>query len=305
MEVARIRENISAYHLGFQLGPRLNAAGRMGDAMYALELLLTDDDDRARSLARHLDQANRRRQKVESDILQAALDQIEFDEERDYGLVVADTEWHAGVIGIVASRLCTRFRRPVVVIALNEDGSGRGSCRSLDAFDMVRGLDACSSVLTRWGGHHMAAGLELAPGRLREFRELFNETARQALLDADLRPVQRIDTWVDMEHINDRLWNEMQQMAPFGAEHPSPVLALARVEVMGKPRVVGNGHLRMTVRNERGRLSGIGFGMGDRELPADGMLDIAFRLHRNYFRGVSSLQMQIQDFRPSDAAFRA
>jgi hypothetical protein len=114
----------------------------------------------------------------------------------------------------------------------------------------------------------MAAGLELAPGRLREVRELFNETARQALLDADLRPVQRIDTWVDMEHINDRLWNEMQQMAPFGAEHPSPVLALARVEVMGKPRVVGNGHLRMTVRNERGRLSGIGFGMGDRELPA-------------------------------------
>jgi len=302
MEVAKIRGRISGYHVGFQLGPRLNAAGRMREADLALELLMTRDDQRARGLAQKLDTANKDRQKVEADILQEAKQLIEpsFDPEKDYGIVVAGEGWHPGVIGIVASRLCGYFRRPVVVIALNEDGTGRGSCRSIGNFDMLKGLERCAEYLEKWGGHSMAAGLDLKQDKLEALKKTFNEVAADELSDQDLSPVQRIDGWIDLADIDWTFFHMMEAMGPFGASNPTPIWAAHNVRPKGKPRVVGKGHLRLAVMSENGELSGIGFGLGDREVPA--LMDIAFRLHRNEFRGVESLEMQVQDFKETETA---
>ncbi|NCC50125.1 MAG: single-stranded-DNA-specific exonuclease RecJ [Spartobacteria bacterium] len=300
MEVAGIKGRIGSYQVGFQLGPRLNAAGRMGDADSALELLMTQDHKRAGELARKLDAVNRERQQVEAEIIEEAKDLIEqsFDPITDFGVVVSGQGWHPGVIGIVASRLSNHFRRPVIVIAMNEEGIGRGSCRSIDDYDMVEGLERCSKYLEKWGGHSMAAGLELRQENLEPFKKAFNEVTADALKERDLRPIQRVDGWMELGDVNWEFFNMVEALGPFGASNPAPVWAAHNVRPQGRPRVVGNGHLRMAVVSENGQLAGIGFGLGDREVPS--LFDIAFRLHRNEFRGVESLEMQVQDFKESD-----
>lgn len=301
IEVAGVRPPLDTYHLGFMLGPRLNAAGRVGDAQVALDLLLTDCPDEAKRLAAALNAANAERKQIEASILAEAGRQIGagMDPVRDFGIVAGAEGWHAGVIGIVASRLCVRFRRPAVVVAFGEDGLGRGSCRSIEGFDLIEGLGECADLLARFGGHSLAAGLELEKSAFDAFRRRFNEVAAKRLRGCDLRPVQRIDAWIGLREADEGLMSAGERMCPFGEGNPAPVWAARGVRLAARPRVVGKDHLKMLVADGGWQFDAIAFNMAERPVP-EGPMDIAFTLERNNYMGGKSLQLNIQDFRGAE-----
>lgn len=304
MEVSGIRNRVQAHHIGFQLGPRLNAAGRMGDADAALELLLTEDDPRAHTLAMRLDAANRERQDIETRIVREAREDIDrwFDPPRHFGLVIAREGWHAGVIGIVASRLCQHYYRPVVVIGIQKGGQGRGSCRSIEGFDLVEQLGRCREHLLQFGGHAMAAGVEIDPAAVPGFHQRFNAVAAEAMREHLPAPTQRVDAWLRLGEADEALLESLQAMRPFGHSNPTPVWAAPALTIV-RHRVVGNGHLQMTLADDHLSVDAIGFGLGHRDVP-NGPVDVAFHLKHNVYQGRESLRFDVQDFRPSRPAGR-
>ena len=302
LEVAEVKQPYTAYTFGFQLGPRLNAAGRLGTAMHSLNLLLTEDAAEAGVLAKDLDRTNRERRSIENQIFEEAAAMIaeKYDEKKTYGIVAAGREWNQGVVGIVASRLVKKFNRPAIVIAVDEDGRGKGSCRSIAGFNMVEQLEHCSKILTRWGGHAMAAGLELPVDRIEEFGEQFNRIAEKALRHADLRPSITIDAWLEPGEFSAQLHEAQKKLEPFGMENPSPLWGLRDVAVSGNPRMVGTGHVKFALQINGASVPAICFGWGDRPLPA-GRLDLAFQMKLNSFRGNDTLEMDVKAIRSSAA----
>ena len=289
MEIGGVEPGeLSEHALGFRMGPRINAAGRMQRADAALELLLTDDAARAGEVARELDFLNRDRQEAETRILFAAEAAAAAQAHRA-AIVVAGEGWHPGVVGIVASRLVERWRRPCVVIAL-DGGSGRGSGRSISAYDLHAGLAASSGHLTRFGGHRMAAGVELDADAVEPFRRALAAHAGTALSPADLIPVERVDAVVPGGELGLELAEDLELLRPFGMGNPQPTLLVpsARFE-----RVTGMGeekqHSRFTLVTAGGaRSRGVAFGSPPRALApaADEPHDIALRLERNRWKGV-------------------
>jgi single-stranded-DNA-specific exonuclease len=278
--------------LAFRLAPRINAAGRLYRADSALELLLTDDADRARELAAELDHANAERRHVETRIrfeaeslAAAAADAPAF--------VLAAPGWHPGVIGIVAARIAERHHRPVVMIALpaeGEDGLASGSGRSIPAFDLLGGLDAASEHLERHGGHRAAAGLTIEPEHVEAFREAFVAHARTTLSPDDLRPVERVDAVASGEDVGLALAEELAQLAPFGAGNPAISLILPAA-TLSEPIGFGgddrSDHARFTVTSGAGKARAVCFGSGARlSVPCDEPVDATFTLERNEWRGV-------------------
>jgi single-stranded-DNA-specific exonuclease len=300
MEAARVDPaTVDEGAVGFRLGPRINAAGRLCRPVDALELLLTEDREQARRLAERLEVLNRDRQAVEQRILREAIAQVEEWPEarrRRRGYVIADDSWHEGVIGIVASRLAERFNRPVVLLA-GGDGGWKGSGRSIPAFDLHGGLAACSDLLERWGGHRAAAGLSVAAERLEAFVEAFAAHADAMLDEADLEPVTFVDAVVSPRELNLELAAELGRLAPFGLGNPGVVLLLAGCEIT-EPSAVGEGrHLRFRVR-EGGRDAGsaIAFGMGAQldRFRRVGAYDVAFRLEENRWNGTVAPQLVVR-----------
>lgn len=288
MRVAGVAGEVSPYHIGFRLGPRLNAAGRLADAMAALELLLTEDRARAVELAEMLDEHNAERQQIEEQTVQAALRLVD---ERDRILVVADAGWHPGVIGIVASRLGQRYYRPTVVIG----EGGKGSCRSVTGFSIVGALRDCAELLLKYGGHEMAAGLSVAPANVPELRRRLNAQAGEWP-----GPVVKVDAVVKLGDLDAAFMTELGKFEPCGAENPAPVFMAAGVRLRGVPRVVGKKHLKFAVTDGMTTVEAIWWGMGDVELPAGG-LEVAFVPELNEFRGVKSLQLKVRDVRAVEA----
>ncbi len=295
------QQDIRAGHVGFVLGPRLNAAGRIGDAMDGLALLLADDEEEAHARARRLETMNAQRQEMDQAILDQAVEAVERDADldRDYGLVLASDEWHAGVIGIVASRIVERYARPTILIALEGD-LGKGSGRSISAFDLHDALRACAPLLERFGGHRMAAGLTVARDRIGAFREAFNGTARERLRPDDLVPTQRIDAVVRLDEVDFDLERLLRHLEPCGAGNPAPVFGVAGA-IVREARPVGTNHLRLVLEDPGGRIGAIGFDWADRVDPAwwRGPVDVAFKLERNEWRGDVSLQARIVQVRPA------
>ena len=280
---------LTEHALGFRLGPRINAAGRMQRADAALELLLTDDPARASEVARELDFLNRDRQEAETRILFAA-DAACAPQAHQGAIVVAGGGWHPGVVGIVASRLVERWRRPCVVIALDGEGGGRGSGRSISAYDLHAGLASCAGLLDRFGGHRMAAGVELRDEAVEPFRRALAAHAGAALSPEDLIPVERVDAIVPGGDLGLGLAEDLERLRPFGMGNPQPTLLVpaARFE-----RVTGMGedkeHSRFTLVTAGGaRSRGVAFGSPPRALaPASETAhDIALRLERNRWNGM-------------------
>jgi single-stranded-DNA-specific exonuclease len=272
--------------IGFRLGPRLNAAGRMHRADAALELLLTDDGGRAEQIANELDDLNRDRREAETRILFAA-DAACAAQAGAAGLVVAGEGWHPGVVGIVASRLVERWHRPCVAIAL-ADGTGRGSGRSISAYDLHAGLAACADHLRRFGGHRAAAGLELDRGKVDSFRGAFARHAGGALAPDDLMPVERVDAVVPGGALGLPLAEELQRLRPFGMGNPEPTLL---VPAAGVDSVAGMGegrqHARFTLVTGGARAAGVAFGATPGALSSSGggPHDLAVRLELNRWNG--------------------
>ncbi|MBR6022550.1 MAG: single-stranded-DNA-specific exonuclease RecJ, partial [Kiritimatiellae bacterium] len=300
---AGIKCPVDTYHIGFVIGPRINAAGRLGNADAALELVLTEHAARAQTLAQQLDEASRKRQEIEDRIVLEACEDLDarFDPARDFGLVVAHSHWHAGVVGIVASRISTRYNRPVVVIGKDDDGVGRGSCRSIPGFDLLSHLTQCDPLLRRYGGHAMAAGLEIDVERIPEFAARFNEVCAATLRDSDMRRQLAIDAWLSPSAINDHLYYDQNRLRPFGHSNQLPVWAIHDVTPLYPPRVIGGKHLKMYFVLNGKQREAIGFNMGERPVPS-GPLDIAFNLILNHYNGQDYLQLHLQDFRPATSS---
>lgn len=293
---------IRAGHLGFVLGPRLNAAGRIGEATDGLELLLTDDEGRAEELARRLDGLNVERQALDQRILDEALTQLEqhTDLEHDAGLILAGEGWHPGVVGIVASRVVERYGRPTFLIAFEGD-VGKGSGRSISRFDLHAALLACGDLLERYGGHQMAAGLTIRRDRLDAFRERFGAIAREALGPDDLGPEQRVDLEIGLGEATRELERLCRYLEPCGAGNASPVFGVRGVRFAGRARV-GNGHLKGMLDDGATRLPVIGFQWADRVAwLGEGPVDAAFRLECNEWKGYTTLQARLCALSPHAA----
>jgi single-stranded-DNA-specific exonuclease len=286
--------------VGFRLAPRINAAGRLGHPRIALDLLLTDDPAEAKRLAAELEELNRDRQTVEDRIVREALAQVEEwpeEKRRRRAYVLASEEWHEGVIGIVASRLVERFHRPVVLIA-GAEGEWKGSGRSIPAFDLHAGLEACAARLERFGGHRAAAGLSIHPDEIEPFADDFAAHAATVLAEDDLRRLTRIDAVVPRgTSLTLGLCEELARLAPFGLGNPNVTLLAPACEV-AEAATVGDGkHLRFRVRMEAGEsAAAIAFGMGtylDR-LRRPGRHDVVFRLQENRWNGSVAPQLVVQ-----------
>ena len=292
---------IRAGQVGFILGPRLNAAGRVGDANDGLRLLLTNDEAEATRLSIQLERMNVERQGLDQRILEEAVQQVEHerDPEHDTALVLASEGWHPGVVGIVASRVVERYGRPAFLIALDGD-IGKGSGRSISRFDLHAALHRCSDLLERFGGHQMAAGLTLRRDRLEEFRERFSAVARESLAESDLGPEQRVDLVLNLGDVTNELERLCRHLEPCGMGNPSPVFGTRDVLLEGARRV-GSGHLKGVLAASGGRLPAIGFNWADRA-PKTDRLDVAFRVEQNEWQGATSLQARIVALTPAGEA---
>lgn len=287
--------------IGFRLAPRINAAGRLGHPRTALDLLLTDDPVEAERLAAELESLNRDRQGVEERILREAIRQIEEWPEprrRRLAYVIAGEDWHRGVIGIVASRLVERYRRPVVLVAGGEgEEEWTGSGRSIPAFDLHAALGACASYLGRWGGHRAAAGLSIRPEHLEEFAEAFAAHAAGVLDETDLEPVLTVDAVVRGNELTLDLCEELERLAPFGLGNPNVMLLAANCE-LSELSAVGEGkHLRLAVLAERVRSGAIAFGRGQAldRYRRPGRYDVAFKLAANRWNGTVTPQLVVRE----------
>ena len=299
VQVAGVRPPILPEDIGYRLGPRLNAAGRLSTAEKSLQLLLTKDEGEAAALAAELDQQNRERQEVEQQILDAAIEQIDkqFDPERDAAIVAGARRWHPGVLGIVASRIVRRYHRPAIVIGFDENGIGKGSGRSIEGLNLVEALTRCADGLDKYGGHEMAAGLALREENFDHFAETFRDTARELLSDEALQPCLRLDheltfTEVDIDFLH---WHERLQ--PFGNGNPQPLFFARNVEPVAPPRVVNERHLIFRLRQGNRHRRAIYFnGAPPSQLPPTPW-DIAFRIRADEYEGEMLVAMHIEALR--------
>ncbi|MBM3306759.1 MAG: single-stranded-DNA-specific exonuclease RecJ [Candidatus Eisenbacteria bacterium] len=299
MDVAGVESlGARASHIGFALGPRLNAAGRLGDARIGVELLTTDDSAKAAAMAKQLDLENRRRRELECRVLDQATRMIDESSLLDsrLSIVLWSSEWHPGVIGIVASRIAKLHNRPTILLSV-ADGACKGSGRSIPGFDLHAALAECRHCLDSFGGHRHAAGVSLAEGRLDEFSSCIEAAVSRSLTPADLVPVVDVDAIVSLDECDFELVRLMAGMRPFGVGNPEPVLGATGVKLVSA-RSVGNGHLKMTVAQGDRVMDAIGFGMADAlaDLRAGGgTVSLAFVLEENTWRGVTGLQLRLRD----------
>ena len=298
IEVSGVAPPIFTEHIGFRLGPRLNAAGRLSTAEKALQLLLTQDEAEAEALAGFLDKQNRERQEVEKQTFLSADEEISksFDPARDAAIVVGARGWHPGVLGIVASRIVRKYHRPSIVIGFDESGMGKGSGRSIEGFNLVRALDRCAEHLEKFGGHEMAAGLTIHEDKLDMFMAAFRRTARELLSDDDLEPRLQLDHELELSELNvDFLrWHEMLQ--PFGNANRQPLFLARNVEPAAPPRVIKEKHLMLRLRQRDSQRRAIYFGGTTEELPSPPW-DIAFRIRADDYEGERLVGIQIQAMR--------
>lgn len=300
IQVAQIKKEIDTYEVGYLLAPRLNASGRLGTAQTSLLLLQTGDPEEAAELAAELDADNRERQQVEKSIVSALIEKTGryMEEGGWYSVVEADQSWHPGVIGIAAARIMQKYYRPTIVIGLDDHGRAKGSCRSVPGFNMVEALAECGELLTKHGGHAMAAGLELEWGNIDAFRMKFEQVARNRLEGTELTPRLCLDGWLDARDINEHTMSMLDKLRPFGMGYPEPVWACRGIALAGPPREVGKGHLKARFLCQGTVLEAIGFGLYQKTLP-DGPIDAAFHLRKDTYMGNEKIVMHLKDFQPS------
>lgn len=313
LEVTKLhaKERLSSEDIGFTLAPRLNAAGRFGQAQLGVELLTTTSPERAQALAEYIHEINSSRESLERSIQLAAVKQAkeEFDPENDAALVLAGRGWHAGVIGLVAGRVAEKFNRPVVLIAQDPLGikPGTGSARTASGLNLHAALTACSEHLIGFGGHAAAAGLKVDDVRLEAFRAAFCEYAASELASAPPTAEIQIDAEGPLSQLTPQLVQQMEQLAPFGMGNPRPVLCATGVQLSEPPKRIGGGerHLALRLVQHRTAMRGVGFGFGDdaEELSKLNVpLDIAFRPVINDFGGRRNVEVQLVDWRVSELA---
>ncbi|MDP8230483.1 MAG: single-stranded-DNA-specific exonuclease RecJ [Candidatus Gorgyraea atricola] len=294
-----------SFEIGFILGPRINAAGRIGSADTAARLLLTADSEEAETLAKRLNEANRERQKIEGLTLKEAISKIDKDINfKEHKIIVLDNEdWHTGVIGIVASRISNRFYRPTILIS-TKDGVGRGSGRSIESFHLFEALSGCGDVLKGFGGHKYACGLTILEKNLTQFKKTINEIANNVLSAEDLIPSLDIDMEISLSDVTDSVVEEVARLEPFGEGNTQPVFCSRNLKLARPPRILKNEHIKLWIKDKDRTFEAIGFGLvknTDIEiiLKKYSEFDLAYNISFNSWQGVNTIQLKIKDIKPS------
>ena len=302
-EIAGVGERVSCHEVGFQLGPRLNAAGRLETALDALELLLTRDATRAESLARALDGQNRERQAIERRIADQAIAAIRtrFDPAADFAIVEGDANWHLGVVGIVASRVLREFHRPVLILGSDGGESWRGSGRSIEGFDLAASLGKCSDLLLKHGGHAMAAGVTMLSSKVADLRARFNDLARATLPTEALQPALKLDGEVSLAEISFDFLQMVERLNPIGLGNPPVQLAARGLRCTQPVRRFGTQqqHVRFTVSDGRASHQALWWNCERAELPE--CFDLAFAPELNEYNGSVSIQLKVLDLKANAA----
>ena len=307
MEVAGCGDGrgMTAYDLGFRLGPRINAAGRMDAARAVVELFEATEAGVAKRLAAHLDARNRERQEVQREITKLALAEWGAGAEAapSHVAVIAGDGWHRGVIGIAASKIAEKLNRPCVVISLEGD-VGHGSARSIEAYHLLNGLTECADLFEKFGGHSHAAGLTIKRERVAELRRRLNEHAAAALTDEDLVPALRIDAELSAQSLTMQLADELKRLEPYGAGNPRPVFVTRNLHLLSEPRVMKERHLKLRVAGADGRsLEAVWWDgvekLDGRTLSTGESIELAYTVEPNTWQGVTRLQLVVQDLKSS------
>src|SRR5690554_258547 len=293
------RQDINTTKIVFSIGPRINAAGRMGDATTAVKLMLAETEAEAKACAYELESVNMRRRETDSKTMEEALGLVDqdLDLEQTSTLVLYKHDWHLGVIGIVASRLVDLYHRPAIMLS-SVDGVIKGSARSIRGFNIYDALKKCEDLLEQYGGHEFAAGLTLKEGKLTEFQRRMNEIASIDLSEKSFEPELMIDAKLDIEDIDMKFWKLLTQFEPFGPSNLRPIFVSEDVQVVGVPLVVGNGHLKMKLKQKNsGVYDAIGFNMHE-YIPfirSGELFHIAYVIEENNWNGRRTLQMRLKD----------
>jgi len=295
--------NLDAFHVGYRLGPRLNAPGRMGKAGIVVEMLTTTYSERAVEIASFLDQENKRRQDIQVDIMASARKKVmsEINLDETTAIVLADQAWHPGIIGIIASKIVEEFNRPTVMIAIAED-IGHGSARSIPSFHILEALEYCKSKLLSVGGHAQAAGLKIHPDNINEFRLMLNSTTSQRLNKTDLVPILNIDAEVTLSMLSKALVAELARIAPHGEGNPIPLFAATNLKIVGQPRRIGSKgqHLSFYAKQGDVAIRAVAFGMGERidRLKQNGKTcSLAFAVKINNWMDGENLELEVKDIK--------
>lgn len=297
MEVAQVKGPLTSADVGFRIGPRINAAGRMDRPEDALATLTTTDSDEAAALADTLDGHNKDRQSEELRIHKEALEMLETEHDpADPVIVLGSRDWHPGVVGIVASRMMRRFHKPTFIIAIDDQGIGKGSGRSIGGVSLMDAINANRDLLEAGGGHAMAAGISVHEDKMAAFRKGFADFVTTNVSEEDRLPRLHLDAEIDFPELSLDFLKSYELLQPFGSANPEPLFMTREVWLTESPQELKNHHLRLSLKQKECWKSAMFFGAGQRELPEQPW-DIAFTINRNVFRGRTSLQIVIQDVR--------
>ena len=305
--LAGVQKSVMTADIGFKISPRLNAAGRLGNATRALDLLLSSDDKAAEKLARELENENQARKEIGEQVYQRAENEItqNFNPQRDSAIIIGGERWHEGVIGIAASKLMYKYNRPTIVIGFNENGLGKGSCRSIPGFSLVQALRACAEHLEKYGGHDMAAGLSLKAENFERFRSSFLAYAGKSLRAQDLTPQTAPDLELTIAEVTLELLEAQEKMGPFGICNPHPNYLLRSVTPHSRPRVLKEKHVSFDFVDRGVKSRAIWFNAIDKknataDLPPPPW-DIVFELTRNEYQGRVYPQIHVKHLRTASA----
>jgi len=294
-------KGLDSFDIGFRLAPVLNAAGRMGHARLAVELLTSDNEMRSMKIAEYLKQQNGQRRQYEQRIFKQACEIITergLNHPDQKSIVLSDDNWHTGVIGIVASRIVDRYCRPTIVINSSQK-LAQGSARSIDGFCMLSAIESCSQHLTNFGGHKMAAGITIDASRIKHFANDLEAYTKENLNEKDIAAKINIDAEVPLNQLNRKTVDQLQLLGPFGQGNPRPVFATKGVRLQGQPRKVGakSSHLQLAVTDNTASVRCIGFGMGkyEKKLLERNFFNVAYEPDINHYNGNSSVQLVLND----------
>ena len=301
MEVGVLKNKLSITNVVFGIGPRINAAGRIGHAKMAVDLLVTDDPEEARTIAAEVNVQNTERKDLDKAMTEEAINMIEESGgQQKHTTVLFKPDWHKGVIGIVASRCIEKYYRPTIILTSSNEVI-TGSARSVSGFDIHDAIAACEDVLLQYGGHKYAAGLSMAPSQLAAFQEKFEHVVSERLEQEHLFPQLKIDGEVSLSDLTFKFHDVIDQMAPFGPANMKPVFVCRGLTTRRRPRLLKEAHVKMTLTDPvtDKEIDGIAFGFGDMydDILQANSLDIAFQLDVNEYMGNSSLQLMIKDIK--------
>ncbi len=300
-KVAQLPKVPTSSDVGFRMGPRINAAGRMDRPEDALAMLMSEDELEAESLADQLNAHNIRRQKHELEIHNQAIEAMEdLDDPECPVIVLASRQWHPGVVGIVASRLMRRYHKPCFVISVDQEGIGKGSGRSIEGVSLVDAINNSRPLLLAGGGHEMAAGISINEDQIETFRQQFAEYVIEHVPEHQRRPKLTVDAELPFQILSLAFLESYELLQPFGCANPQPVFMSSNVWLAEPPRKLKNNHLKLSLKQGDFFHEAMYFGGANFDIP-EGPLDIAFTINRNFFRGRTSLQLIIQDIRQHQA----